>query len=100
VNVGARITLGIFGASCVGSVLALLFGVVWWRWISAPALIMSGWAAIGHLVTLDDDAPGGWSSPANSAEAKAFWRRSLAELTVKFVILGGLVWFVVTDWSG
>ena len=98
-NVGARIVLGIFLASCLGSLFALLSGVSWWRWALAPALLFSGWAMLGHLVTLDDDAPGGWSSPASPEEAKAFWRSSLGEFAIKALIFGGLVWFVATDWS-
>ena len=55
-NVVTRIVLGLFLASSLGSVMALLAGASWWRWVSAPALVLSGLAAIGHLVTLDDDA--------------------------------------------
>ncbi len=98
-SVAARIVLGIFLASCLGSVVALLAGAPWWRWVSAPALVFSGWAALGHLVTLDDDAPGGWSSPANPAEAKGFWRSSLAQLALKVLVFGGLAAFVGADWS-
>ena len=76
----------------------MLAGASWWRWVSAPALIFSGWAALGHLVTLDDDWPGGWSSPADPREARAFWFKSVAELAIKALIFGGLIWFVVTDW--
>jgi hypothetical protein len=98
-NLVARIVLGVFLTSCLGSVVALLSGAPWWKWVLAPALILSGWAAVGHLVTLDDDAPGGWSSPAKLGEAKVFWRSSLAEFAIKALVFGGLVWFVVTDWS-
>ena len=97
-NTDARILIGIFFASCLGSVVALLSGASWWRWVAAPALLFSGWAALGHLVTLDDDASGGWSSPADAAEAKVFWRSSLVELAAKLLVFGGVVWFVVTDW--
>jgi hypothetical protein len=27
----------------------------------------AGWAFIGHVVTADDDAPGGWSNPDGTA---------------------------------
>jgi hypothetical protein len=50
---------------------------------------LSAWAAFGHLITIDDEAPGGWSNPEESQEV---WRGSLRELAVKFVILAGLVW--------
>jgi hypothetical protein len=95
----ARIVIGIFCVSCVGSVAALLTGASWWRWVAAPALILSGWAALGHLVTLDDDAPSGWSSPANREGSMRFFRSSLAELAAKALVFGGLVWFVSIDWS-
>src|SRR5689334_21602445 len=98
-NLAARLVLGIFIASCLGAVITLVVGVSWWRWVSAPALLLSGLAAVGHLVTLDDDAPGGWSSPADRKEAKAFFGRSLLELAAKVVVFAGVTWFVVTDWS-
>ena len=98
-NVVTRIVLGLFLASSLGSVMALLAGASWWRWVSAPALVLSGLAAIGHLVTLDDDARDGWSSPADPKEAKAFWRSSLVELAAKMAVFGALAWFVATDWS-
>ena len=28
-----------------------------------PAVLLTAWAFFGYLVTLDDDAPGGWSNP-------------------------------------
>lgn len=48
----------------------------------------AAWAAIGHLVTLDDDASGGWSNPDNSKEV---WRKSRRELILKFVVLFALL---------
>ena len=86
----------VFFASCVGAVVAMLSGMSWWRWVSAPALLLSGWAALGHLVTFDDDLPSGWSNPG---ESKAFWQRSLVEFALKALLFVGLVWLVVTDWS-
>src|SRR5262245_5977116 len=50
---------------------------------------LSAWAAFGHLITIDDEAPGGWSNPEESQEV---WRGSVRELAVKFAILVGLVW--------
>ena len=44
----------------------------------------AGWAFVGHLVTADDDAPGGWSNPDGEL---AFPRMSLV---VKGVVLVGL----------
>ncbi|HVO25072.1 MAG TPA: hypothetical protein VMW56_15745 [Candidatus Margulisiibacteriota bacterium] len=49
---------------------------------------LAAWAAFGHLITLDDDEPGGWSNPE---ESKDLWRSSLLELAVKFVVLLALV---------
>lgn len=42
------------------------------------------WAFVGHLVTIDDDAEGGWSNPEGSRQ---FWRHSLFELFVKLLIM-------------
>jgi hypothetical protein len=53
------------------------------RLLIAPALILAGWASLGHLVTLDDDAPGGWS---NMGRARKVWLSSLAELSVKVAL--------------
>jgi hypothetical protein len=44
---------------------------------------LAGWAAIGHLITLDDDMPGEWSNPEREI---ALWRSSLVVLVAKFVI--------------
>lgn len=44
---------------------------------------LSGWALVGHLVTLDDDMPGEWSNPEGS---KALWHSSLFALLVKLLV--------------
>lgn len=54
---------------------------------------LAGWAAIGHLITLDDDLPGEWSNPE---EDGAFWRSSLAILAVKFAVFIGLLVLVLS----
>jgi hypothetical protein len=46
-------------ALATGAILNVTFSI-------APiyvAIGFSGWAFIGHLVTFDDDLPGGWSNP-------------------------------------
>ncbi|WP_317933576.1 hypothetical protein [Halioxenophilus sp. WMMB6] len=55
------------------------------------ACALSIWAAIGHLVTLDDDMPGEWS---NMEGSRAVWRNSLIQLAVKVVVM--LILIVVT----
>src|SRR5690554_4789347 len=57
------------------------------KYIAAPALVFSGWAALGHLVTLDDDAPDEWSNPEGS---KATWHRSIGELIIKIVVFAAV----------
>lgn len=51
----------IFAALALASsiALSLLFGVPYVYTISGFA----GWLFLGHLITLDDDFPGGWSNP-------------------------------------
>lgn len=76
----------------VGSVIAALLGEALLSFrLTIPVLIVSGWAAGGHLVTLDDDAPGGFF---NQDESKAAWRRSLMALLVKIVLFG-----LVVSWA-
>ena len=87
---GALITLVVFVASCVSSIAAyLLKAPDFGKWLIAPALLLSGWAFAGHLITLDDDMRGGWSNPDGS---RTIAYRSLAELGIKFVIFGALLW--------
>jgi len=57
-------------------------------WVGVPALLLSGWALIGHFVTLDDDMPGEWSNPEGS---KRVWYLSLGELSLKAVIFLALL---------
>jgi hypothetical protein len=91
---GVVIVVGVFVASLIGFAVAFLLGArSVGNWLAAPALILSGWAAFGHLVTLDDDMPGGWSNPERS---RAFWLRSLGQLAMKFAIFVGVVWLFVT----
>jgi len=45
-----------------GIVLSLLWNVPY----IYTAIGFSAWAFVGHLVTADDDTPGGWSNPDGS----------------------------------
>lgn len=79
-----RVVLGVFLASLGIALLANIFGYsVLAKYIGVPALVMSGWAVLGHLVTLDDDAPGEWSNPDGE---KSIWRHSLVELGLKVTV--------------
>jgi hypothetical protein len=91
---GGAIVIGIFLASVLGFAAAFLLGArSVGNWVAAPAIILSGWAAFGHLVTLDDDMPGGWS---NSERSRAFWLKSLGQLAMKFAIFVGVSWLFAT----
>jgi hypothetical protein len=54
--------------------------------IGVPALVISGWAFFGHLITLDEDAPGSFFNPV-SASSSHIWRSSLVELLAKAALL-------------
>jgi len=54
--------------------------------IGTPALIVSGWAFLGHLITLDEDAPGSFFNP-RSASSSRVWRNSLVELVAKAALV-------------
>ena len=87
---GALITLGVFIASCLSSVAAyFLSAPELGTWLTAPALLLSGWAFGGHLITLDEDMRGGWSNPDGS---RAVAYRSLGELLVKFLVFIAVLW--------
>ena len=83
------------------SVTALLASVVAYftqapivaRWLTWPALIISGWAFGGHLITLDDDMRGGWSNPEGS---RAVWGRSVLELFAKLIVFAVVGWWFAT----
>jgi len=53
--------------------------------IGTPALIVSGWAFFGHLITLDEDAPGSFFNPRSESSSRV-WRNSLIELLAKAVL--------------
>lgn len=87
---GAVITLAVFGASCLSSIAAYFLNAPdVGAWLTAPALLLSGWAFGGHLITLDDDMRGGWSSPDGS---RALAYRSIGELFAKFVVFLVVLW--------
>lgn len=84
-----RIVLTTFVASVVLSIVAFLIGAhAWGSTATIPALVLAVWMFGGHLVTLDDDSPGGWSNPDGSRE---IWRQSLRQLAIKFFVLLGVV---------
>lgn len=87
------IVLSIFAASLATSLVAsAAFGKRPALWFGIPALVISTWAAMGHLVTLDDDAPGGWSNPDGATQ---FRYRSLRELALKVAVALLVAWLVV-----
>lgn len=93
-NVGYAIVAG-FAACLVGSAISFRLGAhSIGMWLAVSGLIASGWAAIGHLVTLDDDVPGGWSNPADS---RPYWYRSLRDLVLKFLLFGAFLWLLIAQ---
>ena len=45
---------------------SIMLSLVWGVPYIYTAIGFSVWVFVGHLVTSDDDAPGGWSNPAGS----------------------------------
>lgn len=90
---GGAVVIGVFLVSVLGFGVAFLVGAhSVGNWLGGLTLVFSGWAVIGHLVTLDDDMPGGWS---NSGGSRALWSKSLVQLAIKMVIFGeccGCMW--------
>lgn len=68
----------------VAVLLSVLFGIPYIYTICG----FSAWAAMGHLITIDDDRLGGFSNPE---EDKNLWNLSLLLLLLKFVVLAVLL---------
>lgn len=63
---------------------AFLLSLFWHVPYIFTVIGFSAWAFIGHIITADDDDPGGWSNPDGSLPFP--W----AELAVKGAVLAGL----------
>ena len=88
-----RVVLGLFVASLAASILAsVVFGSRAALWCGMPALLISALAVIGHLVSLDEAAAGGWSNPEGVSQV---WFQSLGELAVKILVVLFVAWLVV-----
>ena len=72
------VPVAVVAASC--ALLSLFWSVPY----IFTLIAFAAWALVGHLVTADDDASGGWS---NSDGSRPF---PLAELGLKAVLLAGL----------
>ena len=89
-----RVAVAVFVISLVASlVVSVHFGARAALWCGMPALVVSAWAAIGHLVTVDDDAAGGWSNPDGSSQV---WHQSLRGLALKIAVAMLVAWLVVS----
>ena len=64
--------------------VALLLSLAWHVPYVYTLIGFSVWAFVGHLVTADDDAPGGWGNPDGSLPLP--W----VELLIKTLVLGAL----------
>ena len=88
-----RVVVGMLAASLAASLLAsVVFGSQTALWCGVPALLISAWAALGHLLTLDDEAARGWSNPSGSSQG---WFQSLGELAIKIFVVLLVAWLVV-----
>jgi hypothetical protein len=85
---GKHILLWVAGATASILVLSLLFGVPYIYSAIGISLLLFG----GHLVTIDEDAPGGFANPEGSKE---IWSQSLREVLWKLMAVVGLIVLVV-----
>jgi hypothetical protein len=85
INSLTRLVLIIYGVSLLLAVAAACIGLRdWVVTLSLPALALSGLAVAGHVTTMDDDAPGGYSNPDGDIE---MWAESVRKLKWKFLTL-------------
>jgi hypothetical protein len=86
----------IFGSLLLAAAGAALFrAYVVAAWLASAASAVAALVFVGDLVTLDDDAPGGWS---NHGASKQIWAASLRELTIKLAVLVTVTSFAVWLW--
>ena len=67
------------------TISAIILSLLWHVPYLYTLIGFAAWAFIGHIVTADDDAPGGWSNPDGSVPFP--WR----ELGAKAAFLVGLI---------
>jgi hypothetical protein len=95
-NAIARTIVSVWLASAaISLMLALVGSRVAATWAVVPAVAVGFLAFAGHAVTLDEDAPGGWSNPGASREV---WRASLRELSAKLLAIVLPLFLVACYW--
>jgi hypothetical protein len=80
---------GITLAQCCS--IAIILSLIWAVPYLYTAIGFAVWALAGHLITIDDDLPGGWSNPDGSVP---FPWIELAIKAAVLLVLVGLVFFV------
>ena len=78
----ATIRIAVLLAIVVTTALAL--SAIWRVSYIYTGIGFATWAFVGHLITIDDDIPGGWSNPDGTLPFP--W----AELSIKGAVLVGL----------
>lgn len=71
--------------------IAVILSLIWQVPYLYTAIAFAVWAFTGHLITIDDDLPGGWSNPDGSIPFP--WAELAIKAAVLFVLLG-LVFFI------
>ena len=95
VSTPQKVVAGLLLASLIASIVAsLLHARHIAIWLGAPALILTGWTVAGHLITLDDDFPSGWS---NTEGSKRFFLISLLWLLAQAAVFVG-IFYLVAIW--
>ncbi|MBW8897347.1 MAG: hypothetical protein JF619_04365 [Massilia sp.] len=64
---------------------AVLFSLIWKVPYLYTVIGFAVWAFVGHLITIDDDVPGGWSNPDGSIPFP------FTQLAIKAAVLLGLL---------
>lgn len=76
------------------AIVAVAVGLSVWFGVPYAYTLMgfAVWVFVGHLITLDDEAPGGFGNPD---ESQSEWHGSLRELGIKALILLAMVMAIV-----
>jgi hypothetical protein len=78
-----KIIIALLLLACASFAIGRLYSHSLGFCVGVPALVISGWRFFGHLVTIDDEAPGSFSNPESSSR---IWHNSLLEALAKAVL--------------
>jgi hypothetical protein len=96
IDASALKRFGLFAVVAVSTaaVLSALFSVPY----IFTAVAFAGWLFFGHLITIDDDFPGGWSNP--NGDRPVPWAALATKAFVFVTLLSAAMLPITRQWGG